>query len=299
MAEQEHWVRFTLDLPTPFADWVVAELVDWGCPGVEIQEREAEIPGGSVVRLVIFFPEARSADARNKLVAFLDSLGDQVRPYTLGEPEPVSPVDWAREWRYNFPPKPVGEKLLIIPPWEDPADMNSRLPIYLQPGMAFGTGWHPSTLLVLESLEELAAVGRLTGDVLDIGCGSGVLSIGAARLGAGRVVAMDYDVDAVDSARDNVRRNGLEERIEVVMEKFPGHSRSRRYNLLLANVYYTFFESNAAAVADHVGEGGTLLASGLQPPEGDRVVELLSHEGLAAEVSVSRDGWSLVQAERS
>jgi ribosomal protein L11 methyltransferase len=299
VAEQEPWTRFTLDLPTPFADWVAAELVDWGCPGVEIQELLDESPGASGIRLVIFFPRARSISARKKLLAFMDSLGDQGRPYTLGEPEAVPPVDWAQEWRHNFPPKPVGEKLLIIPPWEAPAHENSRIPIYLQPGMAFGTGWHPSTVLVLESLETLAAAGRLTGDVLDIGCGSGVLSIGAARLGAGRVVALDYDVDAVNSARDNVHRNGLDNRIEVVMGRFPGESRSGRYDLVLANVYYTFFESNAAAVADHLGEGGTLLASGLQPPEGDQVVEILSREGLVTEVAITRDGWSLVRAERS
>ncbi len=293
MAEPDRWDRLDLELPLSFADWVSAELVGWGCVGVEL----VDLPGVSRVRLSAFFFHADSAAGYSRLSGFMESLGEQVRPWRLCRPEPVPPADWAREWRHHFPALKIGRQLLIVPPWDAEGGIGRRIPIILQPGMAFGTGRHPSTTMVLEALERVEHLNAL-GPVLDIGCGSGVLSIGAARLGAERVLAVDYDEDAVTSARENVERNELSDRITVTAGRFPDLVEQGPFGLILANVYFTFFAQQAGGVADLVASGGHLLASGLEGEEGAQVAELLRAEGLKADVGKRLQGWSLVEAFR-
>ena len=289
----ERWARFTLDLPVPYADWVTAELVDWGSPGVEISEGST-LTGG--IRLLIYFGMDRVTEGREKLTDFLERLGEQARPYQLGALEEVEPADWAEGWRFSFPPIPVGERLLIIPPWEDPEPDDRRIPIYLQPGMAFGTGQHPSTILVLECMERLVQLGH--GPVLDIGCGSGILAVAAVRLGAERVLAVDYDRDAVASAIRNVERNDLSDRIDVSRSRFPNIAERGPFPLVLANVYYTFFRQHAAELAALLPRGGIVLASGLQDHEGAPAAELLEGQGLDTAIAQRRDGWCVLEATR-
>jgi len=290
---EERWARFTLDLPVPYADWVTAELVDWGSPGVEVSERSA-LTGG--IQLRIYFGMDRVTEGRQKLTDFLGRLGEQARPYLLGELEEVEPEDWAEGWRFSFPPLPVGDRLLILPPWEEPEEAERRMPIYLQPGMAFGTGQHPSTILVLERMEQIVKPGH--GPVLDIGCGSGILALAAAVLGAERVLAIDYDRDAVASATRNVERNALTERIEVARSRFPNLPAPGPFPLILGNVYYTFFRQHAADLAALLPEGGTLLASGLQDHEGPPAAELLEGQGIDTAIAQRRDGWCVLEATR-
>jgi len=293
VAEPEHWSRLDLELPLPFADWVSAELLGWGCVGIEL----GDLPDASRVRLSAFFLDVDARSGYRKLNHFMDALGEQALPWELSPPEPVAPVDWANEWRHHFPPMEVGRRLVIVPPWDAEAVGRDRLPIVLQPGMAFGTGRHPSTTLVLEALEQVADLDQL-GTVLDIGCGSGILSIGAVRLGAQHVLAIDYDAEAVRSARENIDRNGLSDRITVAGQRFPDLGDHGPFRLVMANVYFTFFEQQLPDLVGLVAEGGRLLASGLEGEEGGRVAERLRAAGLEAEVSQSRQGWSLVEAER-
>lgn len=301
VAEPGRWSRFELELPLPFADWVSAELIEWGCPGVEIAEQPGPVGGGEPsadpprIRLTAYFPEEEALERHRRLGAFLKELGPQATPWSLGDPESVAPVDWAGAWRLNFPPLEVGERLLILPPWESVPAGTRRIPIFLQPGMAFGTGRHPSTVLVLEALEQLDG-SILAGSVLDVGCGSGVLAIAAVLLGAECALAVDGDVDAVRSAGRNVRRNGLSDRISVEVSRFPELPSPGRFHLVLANVYLTFFEQHAGDLALRLAEGGRLLASGLEGGEGNRAVSLLRREGLEARVAARRNGWCLVEA---
>ena len=144
-------------------------------------------------------------DRRNRLAEALWHLG-QISPV----PEPafreIVEEDWSIEWKKHYRPLRVGRRLRILPSWiKEPADPGS-LVIRLDPGMAFGTGMHPTTQLCLAALENLVTAGS---SVIDLGCGSGILSIAALRLGARRVLGVDTDPAAVRIAAENVRRNGL------------------------------------------------------------------------------------------
>ena len=120
---------------------------------------------------------------------------------------PVTPAeDWANNWKKYFKPLPVGEKILICPSWEQTDNPEGRAVLSIDPGMAFGTGGHDTTRLVLETLEKYVTAGC---DFLDVGCGSGILSIAACLLGAGRALGIDIDALAVKTAIENGALNGL------------------------------------------------------------------------------------------
>jgi len=294
-----HWACLRLTIPSSFVDWVCAEVVEWGSSGVRVHEAgSSDFEGaGDHVTLDIYFPDHQARSAHSRLETFLNRLGPQAAPYSLGEPEDSPPVDWAEQWRYHFPPLPVGEQLLILPPWEQERPAEGRKIIYLQPGMAFGTGHHPTTTLVLEGLEnrqDLAAVGT----VLDIGCGSAILSIGAVRLGADRVMAVDNDRDAVEAARSNVERNGLSDSIIVVQAKFPDLPARGPFKLILANIYFTFFESNIEALATVTPPGGIALISGLREEEEAPATALIQQAGLETRGKTSQGDWIMLEALR-
>jgi ribosomal protein L11 methyltransferase len=123
----------------------------------------------------------------------------------------IDEEDWSKSWKQHWQPEPIGDRLLVTPAWLDPPADNQRLVLLLDPGVAFGTGAHPTTQLCLESLEMRLADQPENTTLADIGCGSGILSIGALLLGAHRVYAADIDDLAVESARSNRDLNQLDE----------------------------------------------------------------------------------------
>ncbi|MFC1595420.1 50S ribosomal protein L11 methyltransferase [Gemmatimonadota bacterium] len=292
----ERWMRLRLTLPNSFVDWVSAEVVEWGSPGVEVLD--AGIEGNSAesgqMSLDIYFPATSAADSRSKLESFLQQLGEQVEPYFLGEAELTPEVDWAEHWRYQFPPLEIGNRLLILPPWERERDPGTRIPILLQPGMAFGTGIHPTTALVLGELEGTIISFRHD-TVLDIGCGSGILAMGAVALGAGNVLAIDYDRDAVEAARANIDLNVMSDRILVAQAKFPSLPARAGFDIVLANIYFTFFRMESRTLSDVMEPGSVLLASGLRHMEGGAVVEELRSVGFEADIASESDGWIIIR----
>lgn len=292
----KRWSRLRLSLPKSFVDWVSAEVVEWGSPGVEVLEEVEDAAGPSVGQMTIdiYFPRKGAEPARDRLESFLERLGSQVRPYSLGLVEEAPDVDWAEQWKYNFPPLEIGKRLLILPPWESEHDPGDRLPILLQPGMAFGTGHHPTSSLIIEALDSLQdTLG--SSRILDLGCGSGILSIAAVTLGAPTALAVDYDEDAVQAALANVEMNRLEDRVSVVKAKFPELTEGAVFDLVLANVYFTFFKLNSVEVAGMTAPGGRLLASGLQEEEADDAIGLLGSAGFQSRVLSGRDGWIVIE----
>lgn len=290
------WARLRLTLPSPFADWVSAEVVDWGSPGVQVLEEgmDPDVPPGPTMTLEIYFEKEGAAAAQERLQTFMERLGEQARPWNLERAAPVEPVDWAEQWRYHFPPLPVGERLMVLPPWEAGLDTGARLPLLLQPGMAFGTGHHPTTALILEALQTEGGLPE-GGRLLDIGCGSGILSMGAVLLGAREALAFDYDRDAVVSAAENLALNGLQERVRLARARFPDLPWQGPFPLILANVYFTFFDQNAEAVRNLLTPAGVVLASGIQEEQGEETVQRLRSAGLTAHVAARRHGWVLVR----
>ncbi len=172
----------------------------------------------------------------------------------------VDEADWAESWKAHFNVLHVGRRLVIKPSWLRHRRTGDEVVIDLDPGMAFGTGLHPTTRLCLEALEEVADRGPL-GRALDLGCGSGILSIAAVRLGATRVLGLDIDPIAVEATLANARHNRVGKRVRAREGTIP--SDEGPFDLVLANLIAGIIVELAANLATELIPGGTLIASGI------------------------------------
>jgi ribosomal protein L11 methyltransferase len=183
---------------------------------------------------------------------------------TIGELQTriVHEEDWAEAWKAYFPVLRVGQRLVIRPTWRRHRREPDDVVLALDPGMAFGTGLHPTTRLCLAALESLADAGRVEGArVLDVGCGSGILAIAAVKLGAADALGVDTDPIAIESTLANARRNRLVRRIGARVGSLP--SGERPYDVVLANLIAGVLIPLSGALRDELRPGGTLLASGV------------------------------------
>jgi ribosomal protein L11 methyltransferase len=260
---------------------------------------EEESPGG-VARLRAFYaPETSSAGLAEALVKYSKALARLGLAVAPGAPEvhPVLEEAWASAWQSSFPPHPVGDRLLVVPPWvEGSVDASSplsdgRVRVVIEPGRAFGTGHHGSTESCLV-LTERAITARPGGSVLDIGTGSGILAIAAVRLGAAEALAIDVDPDAIRATGENARRNRCADRIRIA----PGGPESldveARFDLVLANLLGPSHLALRARYRHLVAAGGALVLGGMLADDDRPVREALSGEGFIEESRVVVDGWS-------
>lgn len=203
--------------------------------------------------------------------------------------------EWSEAWKQYFHATRIGSRIVIKPSWEDFQPGRSDVIIELDPGMAFGTGTHPTTRLCLQALEKYL---RPRSVVVDFGTGSGILAIAAAKLGARLVIAFDVDRVAVESARANVVRNDLEERIEVHQADSPDFI-NLEADLVTANIVAETIIANAKKLADVLRVGGVLIASGITSEKSLDVEQALRNEGFDI-VEIPADGeWVAIIARRA
>ena len=207
--------------------------------------------------------------------------------------EDVEDADWENNWKQYYKPMEIGERLLVIPQWEK-ADPGDRVPLYLDPGLTFGTGAHATTRLCLTALETLVRGGER---VLDLGCGSGILSVAALRLGAGSALAVDIDDKCRTAARENAGLNGIgPDRLDILVgnlltdgaaaEKIGGG-----YDLVLANIVADVIIALAPRVRGLLSPGGTFLCSGIIEGRADEVEAALNAAGLEIRTRREDNGW--------
>ncbi len=210
---------------------------------------------------------------------------------------PLTEGDWAYSWQKFYRPMAVGERLYIIPEWErETAEVPpGRAALYLNPGLLFGTGSHTSTRLCLEGLERRALGG---GSVLDLGCGSGILSIAAMRLGADCAVGVDIDPKAVGVACENAALNGIgRDKFAVYTgdvlsdPDLLGRLAARQYDLILANIVADVIIPLSCHTASMLAEGGAFICSGIIESRACEVANALRQNGLAVTEKAERDGW--------
>ena len=244
-------------------------------PDDELSARED--PGAPFL-VVAHIPDDEAATAAiestERALWHLQAFG--LRPVGVLRARHVDDADWADAWKAHYVPQRVG-RVVVVPSWIEEPLGPGEVAITLDPGMAFGTGLHPTTRGCLRLLQELIP---MPADVLDVGCGSGILALAALRLGAERAVGVDTDPLAVTATRENAERNGLCDRLSVVAGTLPA-SPEARYPLILANLVAAVLIELARRLAAHLAPGGVLLASGIIEPRSAEVIDALRAAGLA------------------
>ncbi|WP_394424727.1 50S ribosomal protein L11 methyltransferase [Vreelandella stevensii] len=213
-----------------------------------------------------------------------------------GEPCPtieyelLADRDWEREWMDDFTPLRMGQRLWIVPSWLEPPEAEA-VNLILDPGLAFGTGTHPTTALCLEWLDELAVKGVLTHQrVLDVGCGSGILAIAALKLGASSADGTDIDPQALQASRDNAQRNGIAE--QTLSLYYPEQlADGQTYPIVTANILAGPLVELSGMIASHVAPGGHIALSGILAKQANDVLDAYEAQGLIMEEPTLREGW--------
>jgi ribosomal protein L11 methyltransferase len=291
------WIEVRLLAPARMQEEASLFLTEFSGRGVIIEEEPGD--EGVVVR-AFFRPEEFGPWQRQELQRYLARLSDyDLFPLGL-EVRQAAEDDWAEAWKVHFKPVKVTPRLVIRPPWENYHPASGETVITIYPGMAFGTGRHPTTLLCLQALEQVwenLALPRSPGDwqVLDVGTGSGILALAAARMGA-KVLAIDIDPEAVAAALENVRLNDLEEVIWV--EGTPLPALRQQFALILANLTATDLTHWAEALAGRTLPGGTLIISGFLTQDLPAVISRFSQYGLTEAGHLSQEEWSALILRR-
>ncbi len=199
----------------------------------------------------------------------------------------ISEEDWANNWKKYFKPTEIGEKLLILPEWE-PVPETERAILKIDPGAAFGTGTHATTKLCLSALESVVKNGDT---VLDIGCGSGILSIAALLLGAKSAVGVDIDSLAVKTARENAAKNNLYEPEFTAIEGDLAEKISGKYDICVANIVADVIIRLCENITDYVHDGSYFVTSGIIDTRADEVYEAMVGAGFTIEKRFDEGGW--------
>ena len=279
------WAEIAIESDAAAVDAIGQCLSDVGCGGFELREKDGE------TTVVGYLPVDDRLEMRLEELTVLlerlpeygfDGAGQELTIRTVEE------EDWANAWKAYFKPIRLGSRLIVTPPWEDPEAQPDDVVIVIDPGMAFGTGSHPTTQLCLEALEEHVKPGDR---VADIGTGSGILSIGAAKLGASRVEACDIDSLAVKITLENAAANGVE---FACGETLP-HG---EFDVVVANILADVILGMREELYALTRPGGILIVSGIIDTRGQDVENGLSEQGFVHLNTARRGEWIAVVVRR-
>ena len=286
------WTTISIETDCEHAEALADALLEQGALSASIEDADAGTPEETPQ-----FGEPGSITTpgwkRSRVVALLDETADPDILLAVCAPtagldclpaytsETVAEQNWVQLTQAQFEPIRVSERLWIVPSWHEAPDP-AAIVLVLDPGMAFGTGSHPTTRLCLEWLERTVTPGV---SLLDYGCGSGILAIAAAKLGATDVLGVDIDLQAVGAARDNAERNGVEARFEDSAKDLRG-----QFDIVVANILSNPLKALAPAICGHVRPGGRLALSGILAEQAEELIGVYAPY-LALSIADTRDGW--------
>ncbi|WP_054950042.1 50S ribosomal protein L11 methyltransferase [Numidum massiliense] len=271
---------------------------EWEASYGEIYELNVEDYPSEGVILKAYLPLgsnlAETVENVTARVAGLVAYDLDIGPGTVTVNE-VDPRDWESAWKKYYKPTRLAEKLIVKPTWEAYEPPHSGdIVIELDPGMAFGTGTHPSTALVLRSLEKIVQGGER---VVDVGCGSGILSIAAAKLGTASVLALDVDDVAVEVTRENVRTNGAEAQVAVRQNDLL-HGVEGPFDIALANILAEVILQFVGDAARVLKPGGYYIMSGIIEAKERLVTEALEAHQFRIVETIYQDDWVAITAQK-
>ena len=261
---------------------------DWDFIDPSILEQDYE---GVIIKG--YFPE--SEDLIDKIELIRDSL--EKNPHNeldkgLGEvtTTEVYEKDWAEAWKKYYKPRKIGEKIVIKPTWEEYEKTDDEIIIELDPGMAFGTGTHETTMMCIEALEKYVKKGHI---VYDIGCGSGILGIAAAKLGAQKVIGVDLDDLCIKVSNENIEMNKVDDIIEIrkgnLLDVVDGKA-----DIIVSNIIAEIIVNMADSLKDYLEDDGRFIASGIIVEKIDMVKEALSKNGFKILEIVTMNDWACI-----
>ena len=239
-------------------------------------------------------------ETRQKLEESLFYLG-MIQPLPTPAYKQIADQNWMEAWKQHYKPILIGQRLLILPAWLESPEPK-RIPIKIDPGMAFGTGTHPTTQLCLE-LMELSADHQPLSTVIDVGCGSGILSIAALKLGATKVLGVDIDIESVKNSRENADTNGVGEELILgqgsVTEVLSGSFQFKSAPLVVANILAPIIiRLFDAGLADLVAPDGEIILSGILAHQAENVIEAAQAKGLKRSDQRQLGDWVAISLKR-
>jgi ribosomal protein L11 methyltransferase len=299
------WLRLQLEVQAPLAEALSDALLELGAQSVTIEDAHADTPAESPCYGEPGTPElAGWPDSRLSAIVDLQSDAEalietaaRVAGLSAAPEYQVAQVeddDWVRRTQSQFGPLRIGERLWIVPSWSTPPAARESVVVRLDPGLAFGTGSHATTRLMLGWLERALGEPRASRDsrVLDYGCGSGILALAAAKLGAAEIVAIDLDPRALEACAENARANGVSIRIGL-----PQALPAGPYDLVLSNILARPLIDLASLFAGCTAPGARIALSGVLAEQAEQVRAAYAGEFDLSVEAVS-EGWALLAGER-
>ncbi len=316
------WTEVNIYTTTAAIELLTVKLMDIGIKGFAIQDAEDfneflenkngqwdyiddDLMGLSHCEtcITVYLPcNEQGADMLSAIRSMLSELksSDSEGAYGRLEAELTSirEEDWANNWKQYFKPLKVGEKLVIKPSWEEYNDDGQRIILEIDPASSFGTGQHHTTRLCLELLEKSLNSGD---KLLDMGCGSGILSIGALLLGAGNAVAVDIEQNAAETALENAVKNHISPDVyktyfgNILTDEKLASEIDDKYDIITANIVADVLIAMKEHFVRYIRKGGTLIVSGIIEERMDEVISALESVGFKGPEANLKEGWAAVR----
>ena len=303
----ENWIEITIHTTNEGSEIVESILLDYGSTGVAIEdpttlEENLHDDFGTIVELSpTDFPDVGvivkgyinelnfDDETFTRFKGELEQLGQNINigEFFKIETTTIKDSDWENSWKDYFDILNIGEKFVIVPTWREYENEENKYVINIDPGMAFGTGGHETTSLCIKNLEKYV---KPHDDIIDVGCGSGILSIAASYLTDGEIKAVDLDKLAVDVSRENFALNNLENRI-AVEEASLLTKETKKYNIIVANILAHIIELMLDDAYKLLEDGGYYITSGIIKDKKDELLEKMLERGFKLVEETSDNEW--------
>jgi len=305
-----NWLEVSMTVDGELAESVADVFARFAPNGVMTEQgvkyndaEDAGTPTGPITVRAYLEINDQIEETRQKLEESLFYLG-MIRPLPAPAYKQIADQNWMEAWKQHYKPILIGERLVVVPAWMESPDPN-RVAIKIDPGMAFGTGTHPTTQLCLELMELffVGADGHPPLRVIDIGCGSGILSIAALKLGAGKVLGVDIDTESITNSRENADTNGVGDELILgvgsVQEILAGQFSFKSAPLVVANILAPVITRLFnAGLADLMDKNGAIILSGILFEQEQSVIEAGQAKGLRMSERRQTGDWVALTMRR-